>query len=223
MIGDCTVRIKFGNDYIVFDVQYGKGKKSTIEIDAVGHITVKVPKGTSEEIIKKNVEANGKIILERLGRVSQIREMSKDKKYTEQGKFPYLGKEYSLNELIETNGISNELIPDIVKKFYIKNCKRIINERIKIYQKHLRVEPKSVKIVESNSQWGSCTWDKKIEFNYRLIMAPIDVIDYVIVHELCHLVHMNHDRSFWRLVGSVVPDYKEKQAYLGRFGGYMSL
>ena len=54
-------------------------------------------------------------------------------------------------------------------------------------------------------------------------MAPIEVIDYVIIHELCHLLHMNHDRSFWRRVGSIMPDYKEKEEYLERYGHSMSL
>ena len=53
-------------------------------------------------------------------------------------------------------------------------------------------------------------------------MAPVEVIDYLIVHELCHIVHMNHDRSFWRLVGSVLRDYKKSEEYLMRQGGYMT-
>jgi hypothetical protein len=54
-------------------------------------------------------------------------------------------------------------------------------------------------------------------------MAPVEVIDYVIIHELCHLLHMNHDRSFWRKVGSLMPDYKEKEEYLARYGRAMTL
>ncbi|MDF2859192.1 MAG: hypothetical protein K0Q87_5043 [Neobacillus sp.] len=54
-------------------------------------------------------------------------------------------------------------------------------------------------------------------------MAPIEIIDYVVIHELCHLIHMNHDRSFWRRVGSIIADYKEKQEFLARFGNYMTL
>jgi hypothetical protein len=54
-------------------------------------------------------------------------------------------------------------------------------------------------------------------------MAPIEVIDYVIIHELCHLTHMNHDRSFWRRVGSVMPDYKAKEEFLARYGQAMTL
>ena len=99
----------------------------------------------------------------------------------------------------------------------------VVEERIKIYHKQLKVNPKIIEIVESKAKWGSCSSNRKLTFNYRLAMAPIDVIDYVVIHELCHLLHMNHDRSFWRRVGSIMPDYKEKEAYLARNGHLMSL
>jgi predicted metal-dependent hydrolase len=92
-----------------------------------------------------------------------------------------------------------------------------------IYQKQLKVKPRTIEIVESGTAWGTCSSDKKITINYRLAMAPIEVIDYVIIHELCHLTHMNHDRSFWRRVGSVMPGYKEKQAFLENNGYFMLL
>ena len=135
----------------------------------------------------------------------------------------YLGKHYNLSELIDINDGEVKNLEIKIKKFYISECKRVVNERVKIYEKELRVKAKSVKIVESQTQWGSCTWDKKIEFNYKLVMAPVHIIDYVVVHELCHILHMNHDRSFWRKVGSIIPDYQERQAYLAKYGSFMSL
>jgi predicted metal-dependent hydrolase len=54
-------------------------------------------------------------------------------------------------------------------------------------------------------------------------MAPLEAIDYVVVHELCHLQHMNHDRSFWRLVGSILPDYKKREEYLSKYGQFLTL
>jgi predicted metal-dependent hydrolase len=145
------------------------------------------------------------------------------KEYQNNGRFLYLGKEYFLHELIETSDLIEEELKKNLKKFYVSSCKRIVGERIKIYQIQLRVKPKTIEIVESITKWGSCSSDKKVTFNYRLAMAPIEVIDYVIIHELCHLIHMNHDRSFWRRVGSIMPDYKEKQEFLARHGHSMTL
>jgi predicted metal-dependent hydrolase len=135
----------------------------------------------------------------------------------------YLGQEYFIHELIEAGEAEEEELDRRLKKFYIMSCKKITAERVRIYQQQLRVKPKSVEVVESLNKWGSCNSDKKITLNYRLSMAPLPIIDYVIVHELCHLLHMNHDRSFWRLVGSIFPDYKKRQEFLDLYGHFMSL
>ncbi|MDH6430773.1 putative metal-dependent hydrolase [Paenibacillus sp. PastH-3] len=218
------MKIDYDNQVIEFNVQYGNGKKISIHIDSSGRITLKVPKKTSEETIKSVVERNGKMIVEKLQSLEAARETPKMiRAYEDEGKFLYLGKYYSLHELIETAELSEEQLQLKLKKFYFSSCKKLIGERITRYQTQLRVKPKSIEIVEPRTKWGSCSSDKKLTFNYRLAMAPVEVIDYVIIHELCHLLHMNHDRSFWRRVGSLMPDYKEKEEYLARYGRAMTL
>ncbi|WNF38608.1 SprT family zinc-dependent metalloprotease [Bacillaceae bacterium IKA-2] len=217
------MKIEIENKLIEFDIQYGKTKKLSIQIDSIGYIIVKVPKNTSKEMIISAIEHQGKWILEKLAKIAEAREIPMEKEYQDQGMFFYLGKEYPLDELIETSDLGEEELKKNLKKFYISSCKKIIGERIKSYQQQLGVKPKSIEIVESKMKWGSCSSDKKLTFNYRLAMAPIDIIDYVIIHELCHLTHMNHDRSFWRRVGSIQPDYKKKQEYLARYGQAMTL
>ncbi|AJS61330.1 M48 family metallopeptidase [Paenibacillus sp. IHBB 10380] len=217
------MKIEIENNIIEFNVQYGNRKKISIHIDSLGLITVKVPKNTSKEIIISAMEHQGKWILEKSHNIAAVRETPKTKEYHDKGKFLYLGKEYSLQELIETNELEEEELKRNLKKFYFSSCKRIIGERIKSYQIQLRVKPKTIEVVESRTKWGSCSSDKKLTFNYRLAMAPIEVIDYVIIHELCHLIHINHDRSFWRRVGSIMPDYKQKEKFLARYGHSMTL
>jgi len=217
------MKVEFEGSIIEFNVQYGKGKKISLHIDSIGHITIKAPKDTREEIITAAVQQHGKFILEKLQVLEKAREIPGAREYQEAGKFLHLGQEYGLHELIETDGLSEEELKRNLKKFYFASCKRIVGERSPRYQTELRVKPKSIEIVESVTKWGSCSSDKKLTFNYRLAMAPVEVIDYVIIHELCHLLHMNHDRSFWRRVGSIMPDYKEKQDYLARHGQFMTL
>lgn len=217
------MQIQIKNKTIDFNVLYGKRKRISIHIDSLGLITVKVPKNTSEEIILSAVEQHGKWILEKLRSNAEARQIPKAREYQEAGKFLYLGKEYLLHELIQTGELNAEGLKRELKKFYVSSCKKIVGERIIRYQTQLKVKPKTIEIVESRTNWGSCSSNKKLTFNYRLAMAPVDVIDYVVVHELCHLLHMNHDRSFWRLVGSIIPDYKEKQAFLARHGQSMAL
>ncbi len=216
------MRIEIEDRIIDCNIQYGKGKKLTINIDQVGFITVKAPNNISEEAIANAIKKNSKTILDQLDKINNIKEIPNIKSNDREGKFFYLGKEYLLNQLILTDGLNQEELELDLKKFYINSCKKIVKERIKIYEKQLGVKSKAFDIVESRTKWGTCNSDRELTFNYKLAMAPIEVIDYVIVHELCHLTHMNHDRSFWRLVGSVFRDYKKRQEYLMTHGQYMT-
>lgn len=217
------MKMEFENTTIEFNVVYGIRKKITIHIDSMGFITIKAPNDTSKEVVMSAVKQHGKRILEKLHLIAQARETPKIRDYQDQGKFLHLGKYYFLHELIETDGLNEEELKIRLKKFYFSSCKKIVGERVKIYQTQLKVKPKTIEVEESKTKWGSCSSNKVITFNYRLAMAPIEVIDYVVIHELCHLTHMNHDRSFWRRVGSIMPDYKEKEAFLARYGQAMTL
>ncbi|MBW7453459.1 M48 family metallopeptidase [Paenibacillus sepulcri] len=217
------MKIDFEAHTIEFNVQYGSREKISIQIDSLGHITVRAPNHTGDEIIKRAVEHHGRRILDKLQSIAKARDTSGIRDYQDNGKFLHLGNYYFLHELIETGDLNEEELKSSLKRFYFASCKKIVGERIKIYQAQLKVKPKTMEVVESKTKWGSCSSDKKLTFNYRLAMAPIEVIDYVIIHELCHLTHMNHDRSFWRRVGSVMPDYKEKEEYLARHGHNMTL
>jgi predicted metal-dependent hydrolase len=218
-----NMQIQLDDQVLHVDVQYGNRKKISIHIDATGYTTVKVPKGTTEDVIASVIQLHGTLIMGKLHTIEKARAISKLRTYEDDGKFLYLGKEYFLHELIETGELDEGTLKKNLKKFYFLQCKKIVEERMPIYQALLKVKAKSFEVEESRTKWGSCSSDKKLTFNYRLAMAPMEVIDYVIIHELCHLTHMNHDRSFWRRVGSVMPDYKEKQSYLERNGRMMTL
>ena len=81
----------------------------------------------------------------------------------------------------------------------------------------------SVTIRDQKTRWGSCSSRGTLSFNYRLIFAPPAVLDYVVVHELCHLTHMNHSKEFWNMVGSVMPDYKTHKKWLREHGQELTL
>ena len=119
-----------------------------------------------------------------------------------------------LDELISADGLSETELLDEVGKFYIKMSKQITKERTEIYQKSLGVVARSIRIDKIGKRWGSCNTKKEITYNYLIVTLPMDLIDYIVVHELCHIHHMNHDRSFWRKVGSVMPDYKKRMELL---------
>lgn len=126
----------------------------------------------------------------------------------------YLGEMRPIDEWISADGLSETELLDEVSKFYIKMSKQITKERTELYQKSLGVVARSIRIDKIGKRWGSCNTKKEITYNYLIVTLPMDLIDYIVVHELCHIHHMNHDRSFWRKVGSVMPDYKKRMELL---------
>lgn len=85
------------------------------------------------------------------------------------------------------------------------------------------VHPKKVKVIDLKNRWASCSPGGNVNFHWKAMMAPPTVIDYVVVHELVHLVHRNHTAAFWGEVDKVLPDYRERRAYLRKHGAGMAL
>jgi hypothetical protein len=110
------------------------------------------------------------------------------------------------------------LTPEQVKKACIQiyriHAKKILSEKTFEYAKRMSVLPTAVKINNAKTRWGSCSAKKSLNFSWRLIMADDDVIDYIIVHELAHIMEMNHSKLFWAIVESVLPDYRERNLKL---------
>ncbi len=98
--------------------------------------------------------------------------------------------------------------------FLFKETKTLVTKSIHQAQRHFKIKPKKVVVERSIKKWGSCNQDRILTFNYLLATKPKVLIDYVVIHEMCHMLHLNHDRSFWRLLGSILPDYKTLDAKL---------
>jgi predicted metal-dependent hydrolase len=143
---------------------------------------------------------------------------------------PYLGREYRI-ELTETNSGKVEfdrcfLVPrthqarrrEVLRGWYVDRAEEKILERVKHHAHALGVTFGKVKIVDSRYRWGSCTVNDNITFNWRLIKAPMFVIDYVIVHELAHLMEGNHSLRFWGIVRTHSPFMEKARAWLKEHG-----
>ncbi len=118
--------------------------------------------------------------------------------------------------------------PHYVKKrleqWYLKCAKQIFPERVSFYYpmvtslaKTIGKEIDSVNRITIRNQktrWGSCSSKGNLNFNWRLLMAPAGILDYVVVHELCHLLYLNHSRQFWQAVESILPDYQKRRNWL---------
>ncbi|EDM24096.1 M48 family metallopeptidase [Caminibacter mediatlanticus] len=97
----------------------------------------------------------------------------------------------------------------ITQKDYEK-LKEIINFLINKYSKKMNLYPSKISFREKNTSWGSCTYKNHITFNLKLVSLPVELIEYVVVHELAHIKEKNHSKKFWKIVEKYLPDYKDK-------------
>ena len=107
--------------------------------------------------------------------------------------------------------------------YLVDDAKRIIPMRVEYYANQMCVTYKRITIRAQRTRWGSCSSKDNLNFNCLLMLAPDDVLDYVVVHELCHLKEMNHSKRFWAEVEKVLPDYRMSYAWLKKHGGELML
>lgn len=107
-----------------------------------------------------------------------------------------------------------KMIKKAIKEFYKKKAEETINDRLQYFNQHYQFHYNRVTLRNQKTRWGSCSGKKNLNFNWKLIMAPIEIIDYVVVHEMCHLKQMNHSKKFWELVAERMPRYKILRKWL---------
>lgn len=110
------------------------------------------------------------------------------------------------------------LIRSILVEWYKSHARAIIKERVEVWSQQMQLSYNRIFIKGQKTRWGSCSSLKNLNFNWRLVIAPLPVLDYVVVHELAHLVEMNHSAKFWGMVGTFFPEYRECKDWLKRNG-----
>jgi len=101
-----------------------------------------------------------------------------------------------------------------LESYFKQQAELLINERLSLISKQITLTPTKINIRQYSARWGSCNNRGEVSFNYLLMMTPLAVIDYVIVHELCHLEYLNHSRDFWQLVEQHSPNYQLAKKWL---------
>ena len=118
---------------------------------------------------------------------------------------------------------NKENVKFIIKAYLKKMALNYITKKVYDFKDIFKIEPKTIKIKEQKSIWGSCSYDNKLSFNYKLVMAESFAIDYVIIHEMCHMIHKNHSKEYWNLVESIMPDYRIGKGWLTEYGYLLDL
>jgi predicted metal-dependent hydrolase len=213
-------------------VRSARRRKLTITVERDRSVVVHAPQETSDAKIRQVVEAKRHWIYEKTGHFQKYRNRphAPGKELVSGESALYLGRQYRI-EVIDTGQTEIRfdqrfLIPqtyavarkEALREWYIQRAEARIIPRVKRHARELGVTYTGVRIVDNLYRWGSCTVNNNINLNWRLIKAPMFVIDYVIVHELAHLIEANHTPRFWNIVRAKVPTVEKAKAWLKENG-----
>lgn len=223
-------KITLSGQSIAYTVRKSKRARTVrLRIDAQNGLVLTVPHGArgidAESILKNSADW----ILKHYGKIEQVK--SRQRRFVSGEMLPYMGRDISL-EVIEKHGgtritvalreshlrvsvpssISVKDRPGVIRAaleaWYRRQAKEYLGPRVAHLARLHGFEYGNITIKGQSTCWGSCSSKRNLNFNWRLMMTPPAAIDYVIVHELCHLREMNHSPRFWSLVAAYCPDYK---------------
>ena len=197
-----------------------------LEIQSNGNLVVRAPRYISQSTIKKLLNDKQDWITEKQELIRGRQSRIQPKQYTHGEEFYYLGKEYRLDveegttipiafdERFIVSSLYENKIKTLITLWYKYKAKRFISERVKQIADFNNISFNSIKLTSAKRRWASCTSRRNLNFSWRMIMLPPEVLDYIIVHELAHLNELNHSRKFWLEVEQMMPDYKIYKKWL---------
>ena len=233
------LKLSYESEQVELVIQRSKRKSMTIAIQPDGNLLVKVPLFLSDDEIIKWLKTKTGWIIRQRAKILERQQESLPKQYVTGESFLYLGREYVLNVrlsegragmvgLVEdkivlfTKNDDGKMVQKILSDWYDKQAKTIIGKRVCYYAQQMGETYGRITIKSQKKRWGSCSSARNLNFNRWLIMAPQEVLDYVVVHELCHLRQMNHSKEFWKEVEVVLPNYKLHKKWLENNGHLLS-
>mgnify|MGYP000138556587 CR=1 FL=1 len=173
------------------------------------------------------LKENAAWVVDQQRKYDTYREQVPDRTFEAGESFPFLGQDRELvieprrkHEVDEDSirlrksAVEQSSVKRVLENFYRSRARDYLTDRTDYYAERMGVEYEKLELRNQRTRWGSCSTGGTISLNWRLIMAPPDVVDYLVVHELAHLTEQHHGREFWQLVGEHIPDYKEKAEWL---------
>jgi predicted metal-dependent hydrolase len=240
------LKLKIGTTIISYSIRRShRAKYVSLSIGADG-VQIVAPFPIDDSVIISLVEKKQKWILNRFESYRQrLRKIPAERDFVSGEKLLFMGNNYPLKVLEHKGGWTNvnltdgQFLVDInadipiekrreeiqgkLEQWYIRSAKELIAERLELFSKKIGVKVNAVRFKNQKTRWGSCSQKGNLNFNWKLVMAPTFIVDYVVVHELCHLKQMNHSPEFWQLVGNQISDYKKMRKWLKENGRKFNL
>ena len=218
-----------------YTIVYSKRKTLNITVERDRSVVVRAPEGTDPQKIRHAVESKKLWLYEKIRHPQKYRDIPHPpgKELVSGESMLYLGRNYRI-DIIEDDSegvrFANKFIVrkttlscarQWFRDWYITRAKEKIIPKVRYHAKNLGVEYNKVIISDLKYRWGSCTPKDNLTFNWRLIKAPMFVIDYVIVHELAHLMESNHTAQFWTIIEAQLPGSRKAKDWLKEHGAIL--
>jgi predicted metal-dependent hydrolase len=219
-----------GFEFPVEIIRSDRKRSASIRLDGLG-IKVRVPKALSQRRIRDLIENKSSWITKKLN-AARLAPPTKPKEYVSGETFAYLGKNYRLKvssgdtasvklkggyfDVTVNRSVTGreDEIRALLIQWYKQHALERLAAKTKRYAEIIGVQPRSINVKSYKARWGSCSAKGEISYNWCIILMPHRIVDYVVVHELCHLLEHNHSPKYWNCVGRYVPDYKAQRQWL---------
>jgi predicted metal-dependent hydrolase len=211
-------------------------KTVSIFIERDGSVRVLAPISSTDELIELAVKAKEYQIFTKLAKWKELNQGKVNREYVNGQSFLYLGRNYRL-KIQDIQEVPLKICggffhldkkyldkADVVfKDFYKTKAEQKIKERLKLLADKFQDKPSKIKVFELRNRWASWTPKNGLNFHWKCIMAPVSVIDYIIIHEMVHLKYPNHSTEFWNELDKKMPNFREYENWLKQNGVKMSL
>jgi len=221
---------------IKYKTVFSKRTKIEISVERDKSIIVRAPLNTPADKIAEIIEKKKLWLFEKINHSQKYDDTNGIKKEFVSGTtIMYLGKNYRLDivkEKFEDIKFSNKFMVSgqnekkaagILKEWFLKKADEILLPAVKYFAERIGVQYNKLQISDLQFTWGSCSPKNNLNFNWKLIKAPMAVIQYVIVHELAHLIELNHTKNFWNIVRIQLPDFDKSKDWLKEHGNLLEI
>jgi predicted metal-dependent hydrolase len=220
-----------------FNIRRSNRKTMSIYIERDGSVSVLAPQKLNDAEVSEIVRSKEYQIYKGLAKWKELNSVRVIREPVNGQSFLYLGRNYRLafmqksqQSIMLKHGLFlvdwNERgkLAELFADFYRQRGMEKIKERVEIYKGKMGLIPKQIRILELKNRWASCSpHTGNLNFHWKTMMAPLSVLDYVIVHEMAHLRHAKHSQAFWNEVDKVMPDYQNRIQWLRENGARLTL
>ncbi|MEX1363585.1 MAG: SprT family zinc-dependent metalloprotease [Nannocystaceae bacterium] len=235
-----TSHVQWGRtriDYAI--VRSARRKTVAVAVDPVDGVLLTAPRDVTVERLDQVVRAKARWIVERLRHVGQAETPVPPREQVSGESYLYLGRHYRLRVVPgdvsgparlhrgflevpvdrERSGADRrQAVLDAIVTWYRARARARLPPRVAHFAKILDAHPTDVLVRDQRKRWASCDEQGALRFNWRVIQAPMSLVDYVVAHELTHLVHHDHTKAFWARLGQAMPDYERRKEALRKLG-----